>query len=495
MVHCFSRLGVMAVVSLLCLPRFGTSDCHADEGIEANSTRTEMFAKDPDWEGFRNLLRPAKLPVVRQDFGYQPTQFAGGTSPGEIGGTIQRSLTRARYSTAIKSSSLNDTLSASGKLAVTNGRGGAGVMIGWFNQNSRGWRTPNSLAFRLDGNGDKFWVFYEYGTNRRKTGGGGAFEGERYQTTPTLPFPADGKSHNWSLTYDPNAQNGAGEITFQIDDRVYAVPLAPGHKPDGATFDRFGIWNVETSGDSMDVYFDDLVVDGKEFNFDSDPKWIGEGNKVQFTERVIRPYHNFGYQPSNYAGGEPGEIGGIFFRDEQPAYYAADVGRLDLKRPLFASGKVAFREGGADSGIIFGWFNSNSKRNKETPEYEKRQTDYLGVMVEGPSRVGHYFRATYSNSHGSGGAPFEMTDANNQRTVILPDGKPHEWSLLYDPQAAGGNGRITVIFDGRSHTLDLKPGEREQGATFDRFGFFNIQAGGHHVDIYFDELVYTVGQK
>lgn len=494
MVHYCCRRGVEAVVSLLCLAGFGMGDCHANEGIEAGPTRTEKFAKDPGWDRFRNLLRPEKLPRVKQRFGYRPTQLAGGKSPGEIGGTIQRSRTRARYSTAIKPKTLNDKLTASGKLAVTKGRGGAGVMIGWFNQNSRGWRTPNSLAFRLDGNGDKFWVFYEYGTRQRKTGGGGAFEGDRYQTTPTLPFPADGKSHNWSLVYEPHAQNGAGEITFQIDERAYSVPLAPGHKADGATFDRFGIWNVETNGDSMDVYFDDLIVDGKSDNFDSDPNWIGEGNNAQFTERVIRPYHNFGYQPSNYAGGEPGEIGGIMFRDEQPAYYAADVGQLDLNRPLFASGKVAFREGGADSGIVFGWFNSVTKRNKKTPEYEQRQTDYLGIMVEGPSRVGHYFRATYSNSGGSGGAPFEMTDANNQRPVILPDGKPHNWSLAYDPQGASGNGRITVTFDGQSHTLELKPGERERGATFDRFGFFNIQAGGHHVDIYFDDLVYSVGQ-
>ncbi len=83
-------------------------------------------------------------------------------------------------------------------------------MIGWFNENRRGWRTPNSLAFRIDGNGGKFWMFYEYGTRNWRTGGGGAFEGEQYQTTPTPPFPADGKPHAGRSTTIRRAPTGAG---------------------------------------------------------------------------------------------------------------------------------------------------------------------------------------------------------------------------------------------------------------------------------------------
>ena len=69
------------------------------------------------------------------------------------------------------------------------------MLFGWFHETSRGWRTLNSLAFRIDGNGGKYWVFFEYGTRNWLTGGGGTFDGPRYQTTRTKPFPADGTVH------------------------------------------------------------------------------------------------------------------------------------------------------------------------------------------------------------------------------------------------------------------------------------------------------------
>ena len=59
-----------------------------------------------------------------------------------------------------------------------------------------------------------------------------------------------------------------------------------------------------------------------------------------------------------------------------------------------------------------------------------------------------------------------MTD--KPRSVIRPDGKMGAWSLRYQPHEADGRGRMTV--------------------TLDHFGLFNIQSGGHHVEIYVDEL-------
>src|SRR5207248_2383683 len=110
-------------------------------------------------------------------------------------------------------------LTASGKLAVLTAEGSSGVMFGWFHETSRGWRTPNSLGFRLDGNGGKYWLLYEYGTRGWHTGGGGAFEGKQYQRTPTPPFKPGGAVHTWSIDYDPQANGGLGLMTFRIDDR------------------------------------------------------------------------------------------------------------------------------------------------------------------------------------------------------------------------------------------------------------------------------------
>src|SRR5262245_60840614 len=143
--------------------------------------RRQDFGSDPGWEGLSNRRTPSPPHRVRQDFGHRQTAKAGGR-PGEAGGWVQRSLRPAWYGKAIAPRTLEDRLSVSGKFAVPRAEGASGALIGWFRHDSRGWRTPNSLAFRIDGNGGKYWVLFEYGTRHWRTGGGATFEG-RYQTT------------------------------------------------------------------------------------------------------------------------------------------------------------------------------------------------------------------------------------------------------------------------------------------------------------------------
>jgi len=135
-------------------------------------------------------------------------------------------------------------------MSVTRNQGASGVLVGWFHDSSRRWRTSNSIAWRADGNGDTYWIFYEYGTRSGRTGGGGAFEGERYQTTATKPFPADGTVHAWRLVYEPDGNDGAGELILSFDDATYRTPVRPEDRQDGAVLNRFGIWSQEsTPGD------------------------------------------------------------------------------------------------------------------------------------------------------------------------------------------------------------------------------------------------------
>jgi hypothetical protein len=451
----------------------------------------ESFAADPAWDGFRNRLAPEVPMRVKQDFGFRPSHHAGGARAGEIGGFVQRAPTAAYYALPIAPKSLDDRLSASGKLAVRSADSSSGVLIGWFKAPPPSWRTPNALGFRVDGNGAKFWVFYEYGTGRWRTGGGGAFEGDAYQRTPTPPFPADGKPHDWSLDYDPAARDGRGLLTFRIDERTYEVPIGEGHRADGTVFDHFGIWNVQIPGERVELYLDDLVVDGREYAFDDDPGWQGAGNSAEFTERMIRPYHDFGYSPTRHAGGARGEIGGIVFRDERPAYYAAKTAPLSLDDELAASGRLALLKAFSDSGVYLGWFNSAAKQAQETPEYEARQKNYLGLLIEGPSRVGHYFRPGYSCANAAGQNAGETTAAGRPWPIVVPGAPVHTWAIHYRPDAAGGAGQIEIAFDEKTATLDLAPGDRSQGAAFDRFGIFNLQSGGHAVEIYLDDLRYT----
>jgi len=306
-------------VTRVVISLFLTADVLAQERARV----FEDFATDPKWESYRSRLLPNPLPVTRQDFGWRDTRHADGTR-GEIAGWIQRSRTPASLARIIATRTLNDRLSASGKFSVTRDDSSSGVLFGWFHESSRGWRTPNSLVFRLDGNGGKYWVFYEYGTRHWLTGGAGCFEGDRYQTTPTKPFRADGTTHTWSLDYDPSGANGNGLMTFVLDGQTYPLALAPGHKADGAEFNRFGVMNVQTTGSGMEVSFRDLKLDDQPIDLSGDAGWEARGNKVEFQDRHIRPFHDFGWSPANRTGSR-GEIGGIIWRDERPAYYAAQV--------------------------------------------------------------------------------------------------------------------------------------------------------------------------
>ena len=53
---------------------------------------------------------------------------------------------------------------------------------------------------------------------------------------------------------------------------------------------------------------------------------------------------------------------------------------------------------------------------------------------------------------------------------------------------------MRVTLGAKSVTLALKPGQKSQGATLDRFGLFTSQAGGQMVKIYLDDLQYSTGQ-
>ena len=150
-------------------------------------------------------------------------------------------------------------------------------------------------------------------------------------------------------------------------------------------------------------------------------------------------------------------------------------------------GGVAFNNAGSDSGAYFGWFDSASKTNKATAESKAPQQNILAVLIEGPSRIGHYFRPAFRDRDGDGGSP-------KTGPIIRPEGTVHTWSIHYLPRAANGQGQITVTFDGQEQTLPLTANQRETGSVFDRFGLFNFQSGGQYVEVSLDDLSYTVAR-
>ena len=490
---------------------FVFSGCVSLCSMAANAAplKSETFDRDPGWEGHNNRIVPKNVQMVKQDFGYSATNIAGKTA-GEMGGIIQRCTTPASYAAKIEARTLDDKLTASGSFAITKASPGAGVFFGFFNSRQPGGsgRPIGSLGLNFDfeGKGGRLAVRLITGGNKSC----GTF------ITPYLPgkfrptpLKADGTRYHWTLDYDPQSAGGNGRFTFTMhsdthttqdygklpepsekeararfpNTTTFSVDLTPGFKKENATLDRFGVLNMMKSGGSATMYFDDLQFNGHTQDFSKDPEWIGTGNRVTFEDREQTGAHDFGYsEKTNHAGGKTGEVGGGLWRSGEFGYYADRVGPLNLEQRLEAHGKVKLVTAGPDSDMQLGWFNSAAK-DKGAGDAE----NFVGVHVGGPTRVGHYFIPAFATAGGTKGKV-------DQGPVLTP-GKLFEWSLVYDPAANGGNGEMRVTLGTDTVTLALKPGQKAQGASLDRFGLFTSTAGGQMVKIFVDDLSYTASSK
>jgi hypothetical protein len=466
--------------------------------------KTETFDRDPNWDHSNNRAaeRGDKPVTIRQGFGYSQTANAGGKA-GEAGGFLQAAAEPAYYGKVIEKKTLDQPFSASGTMAVADG--GTNLLLGFFNASTLNeWRTPNTLAIRINGRGEYFYGYLEYCTSKWRAGADGpqAFPMEIDPKTGKQSqghIPSGKKVHRWSITYDPAGNDGGGVITATIDERTSVCHLSPGHKADGATFDRFGLMNVNKSADNgTEVYIDDVTVNGAKETFDADPKWDGQGNNRVYETNNVRPRFDFGYSVTNFAGGKgKGEMGGLTFRGdcrypERMAYYGDKVGPLSLDKPIKASGKVVMLRGVSDSTTLFGFFDAKAAMRSNPSQSSAVPEGVLGVNIEGPSSEGFCFYPLYRLAGGN--------DANvrdpRQSPRIHPDRKPHDWSLEYDPAGADGRGRITVKLDDGSATLDLKEGERQKAsaARFDHFGLVTPWVDGNAQTVYFDDITYSVSQ-
>lgn len=457
--------------------------------------RHEDFSRDPGWQGVNNRLRPQPVPEKRQDFGFRAAHHAGG-EPGEIGGTVWRSIRPAYYAKVIEPLSLESRLTASGTVALTQAthivgwQTGSTMFMGFFNSAEQGWRPINFLGFGLSGTNEPLGagtVEVSYGTSRYAAGG---------EVLKIPPIAPDGKPHTWSLDYDPEGNSGQGAITFKFDGAEFVLSLSVEHRKHGATFNRFGIFNLQLPGNAITAFFDDLTIHGAREDFSTDPGWDAKGNHEKFEDLLGYGMNDFGFSMTNYAGGKPGEMGGRLWHVQEPQYvahYGDDIGRLGLNDKLTASGKIAFKRYSIDCALRFGWYNGD--------DLGSPPKNYLGVYLDSYSRIGRFLTPTYATSQariettpegkkqvvGSGGGGLDL--------VFLPDGRVYDWTIAYDPQANRGQGVITVTLGEKSTTLDFLPEHRAAGAVFNRFGIFNAQVNnGKDAVLYLDDLKYTTGR-
>ncbi|MCZ6792080.1 MAG: hypothetical protein O7J95_00530 [Planctomycetota bacterium] len=463
----------------------------------AAEERHENFDRDPGWEGRNHRSATPEARTVRQDFGYSATHHAGGKTVGELGGFITPAAEPAYYARRIPARTFADTLAASGRLACTGRQFHA--LIGFFNADTANeWRTPSTIVLRLYGRGEVFYAYVEYATRRWRAGGDSPRPFARIRQPGSASgrprgFASGGVVHDWSLEYDPGGNDGGGTITATLDGETSVCHLDPGHKADGAVFNRFGLLNVmKHADDGGELWLDDVTVDGETEHFTADPGWDQHRNRRTYTTNDVRPRFDFGYSATRHAGGErAGELGGSVFRGDcrygdRMACYADRLGALTLKNPLRASGKVCLRRGVTDSTTLLGFFHSAKSMTVSKSQASAIPENFLGIAVEGPSREGFCFYPAYHVDGGGRGSA-----AGAERPHILPDGAAHDWTLEYAPAAAGGKGRITVSLDGKSIHIDLPPDHLAAGARFDRFGIITTWIDGNGQNIYFDDLTYT----
>jgi len=472
----------------------GLADPRGAHSADRTNVKTETFDSDPQWEGYKNRTLPEDPLIVEQDFGYSATSFAG-EKEGEIGGTVRRCSVPAYYVGRIPTKTLNDRLSASGTFAIKSTDGGGGVMFGWFNsENLATDPDTNSFVMQLgfENSGGRMSLRLHNSLNQVCANFVTPYIPGRYRPTP---LAKDGIRYRWKLDYAPLGNNGDGQFHFTIvradgkhvedfEGLDFVVDLPPGFKETGATFDRFGMTNERKLGGSAEIYFDDLEYDGITEDFSSPPEsWEGSCNRGAFEEPTRAGANDFGLSSdTNLAGGNPGEAGGNFWRTEGDwGYYADRIGPLTLEDRLEASGKVTMPMGGSDSDMALGWFNSASA--DKTP----RSENFLGVLIGGPTRMGHMFSPSYTTGRGDSG---KVSSA-----PVLAPGKSYLWNLVYDPTGNNGDGSIQVTLGDESVALDLNPGDKSEGATFDRFGLLSVAPGGSVVTVYLDDLSYTSSRK
>jgi hypothetical protein len=254
----FNRFGIINV-----LKSYDTGGEVWFDDITVNG-QLETFDRDPKWEG-RDNRKTYQTHYVRPrfDVGFTNTQIAGGRARGEIGGLFFRGECRypdrmGYYGDRVGPLKLDKPIRASGKVAMTRGVSDSTTLFGFFNSKSsieqsqrQDQGCPRSfLGFAIEGPSAEGFYFYPGSRNN------GDHESWGARLPQPLQIHPDGKSHDWSLQYDPA---GNGRITLSLDGRSIEMELKEGQKDLNTVFDRFGFISTWIDGNGQKVYLDDLT--------------------------------------------------------------------------------------------------------------------------------------------------------------------------------------------------------------------------------------------
>jgi len=216
--------------------------------------RAQDFSHDPRWDGSQNRESHKSTDVSgAQDFGFSNTSHAGG-KPGEIGGTFWRTESNwGYYADRVGPLTFQDRLEARGKVVLTAAGPDADMCFGWFRANSNDTapdKAGDFLGIHVGGPtrmGHPFLPAFCAGPNLR---------GIRKEGPALLP----GKTYEWRVLYDPDANAGAGAITATLGTESVTLNLRNGQKQKASDvhFDHFGLFSTGPGGQIVKLYLDDL---------------------------------------------------------------------------------------------------------------------------------------------------------------------------------------------------------------------------------------------
>lgn len=428
-------------------------------------TRANNFDSDPGWAAYNNNI-PATDGIK-----YVTSNNAGGAAAGEVGGQIFNA-TRSYYAAPVGNlDPSNDSLTASGKFAVTSMASG-NASFGWFLSTENSYTDKNFIGCTFDGTSLYLRSF-------NNEGGTGGLTNVLVTGSVPLSNPV-----NFTMTYDPTGNGGTGTLSMTCTGGITAdvsVNLAPYMKDQIADLDRFGICSRNGGGPSenLRLFLDDLSFTGapaqrtetRTEDFSKTPRWQASGN--------LDTPQNYGYRSHSQLveGAAPGELGGTFIRNDAPSFFADPIGHLDpAVDPLDASG-TAILTGSNGAAVAWGYFNAGGYM--EDGGYG---TDYMMLRFDGTQ-----LSLNYAYDGGS------LVGSNVSDVTV---GTSFTWRLAYNPVAGAGNGELYCYLNGAATptvTMNLPAGVRDLFQDMTHFGVYTLQNAtvGQENAFYLDDLSYT----
>jgi hypothetical protein len=209
---------------------------------------------DPAWAGAGNQ-------VAWQDCYTGDVNEFGWTGPadGSLGGFISRTDEerpglKAFYADRVGVLALDDRLHAEGTVRLERANSDSATLLGWFRGGTTGAREaelapPDFIGIAITGPSSVGQYFGPLVSDRR-----GELAPEDAEGIVLNPGPG---THRWSFDYYPDAGRD-GEVVVRLDGRRVRLKLPGKLRDRGASFNRFGMRNVERGGSFQLVYFDDV---------------------------------------------------------------------------------------------------------------------------------------------------------------------------------------------------------------------------------------------